>query len=198
MKRNVLAVCFSVLIVAFLTVSVNASVLPTSTLQVTVECFPQTIMPNQAVTITCTANMEGMGIIFVMQPSQGSSVSSLPLSSVQEDLSKISSDPDFSMHKVISYAWVNIASSSGGEQKFTFPQDFTGLNGKPSTQTMGKYYAFFIFLHMCIYKWGFDCASFFVVPEVPFGTLVATIASFGALMGYAAVKRSRIKRHLSF
>ena len=187
---------FAILIVAFFISSANAYMQTHSRLNVSVSCDHEVINPGQTVTITCTANMEGKGIVFVIQPVKGSSPASSQSGDVQEDLNKISSDTDGSLWKIISYAWVRITDPEGGEQEFTFPDEFTGLNGEPGTNIPGKYYVFFVFLHLCVCKIGFDCSSFFVVPELPIGTLMATTASLGALLGNVAVKRLRTKPRL--
>jgi hypothetical protein len=198
LKKTFLSVAFATLVAAFLVISASSSAQATNgALNVTVGCLPEKILPGQTVTITCTSNMNGEGVVFVIQPSQGSSATSASTLYVQGDLNRISSDPVVSLHKVMSYAWVKITGSAGGQQKLTFPKDFTGLNGIPNTQTMGKYYVFFVFLHMCVCKFDFNCSGFFVVPEVPLGTLVATSASFTALIGFMAVRRPRTKRRFS-
>jgi len=195
--KKVLPLTFTAVIVIFLISSANAYIQANSnTLDVNVSCHPEVILPGQTVTITCTANMDGKGIVFVLQPVKGSSPASSQSGDVQEDLNKISSDTDGSLWKIISYAWVRITDPEGGEQEFTFPDEFTGLNGEPGTNIPGKYYVFFVFLHLCVCKIGFDCSSFFVVPELPIGTLMATTASFGALLGHVAVKCLRTKRRL--
>jgi len=194
-KKVFLPLTFAILIAAFLISSTNASLQASNyALDVSVSCNPEVIQPGQKVTITCTSNMDGEGIVFVIQPSGGSSTAASESESVQEDLNTISSDPSVSLWRVVSYAWVEITNPEGGEQTFTFPEDFTGLNEAPSTHSLGKYYVFFIFLHLCVCKFNFDCSNFFVVPELPFGTFMATTASLGALFGHVAVKRLRTKR----
>jgi len=191
-EKKILPLIFATLIVTFLISSTNAY--SHNTLDVNVSCYPEVILPGQTVTLTCTANMDGKGIVFVIQPVKGSSTASSQSEDMQEDLNKISSDPDGSLWKIISYAWVRITNAEGGEQELIFPDDFTGLNGEPSTNILGKYYVFFVFLHLCVCKIGFDCSRFFVVPELPLGTLMAITASFGALIGHVSVKHLRTKR----
>lgn len=139
--------------------------------------------------------MEGKGKVFVIQPVNGSSMASSESEDIKDDLNKISSYIGVSLWKTISYALVdNITSPEGGEQEFTFPDDFKGLNGEPSTNTLGKYYVFFIFRHQAcehVCKIDFDCSSIFVIPESPIGILIAGTASLGIVLG---LKRLRTKR----
>lgn len=140
-------------------------------LNVNVSADPETISPSQKVNITCTAEMDGKGIVFVIQPVSVSSKAESESEDVKNGLNEISSDPDCSLCNIISYAWVDaIIDPEGGQQKFIFPDDFTGMNGEPSTSVFGKYYVFFVFWHgskcFCV-KIGFDCSMFLVVPEYP-------------------------------
>jgi len=195
MKKGFLPLIFAALIVVFLISSTNAYMQANSnTLDVSVSSNPEVISLGGKVTIDCTTNMDGKGIVFVIEPVNGSSLASSESRDIRQDLDEISHD--MSLKRVISYAWVIITNSEGGSRSFTFPDDFTGLNGEPSTNTFGKYYVFFIFIHLCVCKIDFDCSSFFSIPELPFGSLMATTASFGALLGLVAVKRLRTKRSL--
>jgi hypothetical protein len=189
MGKSFLRLTFVTFVVALLIGSANASAL-----DVNVSTSPAAIVPYETVTITATTNMNGKGIVFVIQPAAGSSSASSLLIDVQYLLNKISSDPDASLWKIVSYAKVEILNPEGGKQEFTFPDDFKGLNGEPSTGVPGRYIVFFVFANIFVCKIGFDCAIFLVMPEFPLGTLMATTATFGALLAYAPIKRLRIKR----
>lgn len=169
-----------------------------SLLNVNVNVDPETIFPGQKVNITCTAETDGKGVVFVIQPVSTSSKAQCESQDVQNDLNQISSDPDCSLWKIISYACVDeIINPEGGQQRFTFPDDFTGLNGEPSTNILGKYRVFFVFWHgsecFCV-KIGFDCSLFWVVPEYPIGTIIGVLTPFLALFSGRWIKsRKRIK-----
>lgn len=167
-------------------------------LSVNVSADPETILPSEKVTITSSAEMDGKGIIYVIQPVSVSSRAQSESEDVQNGLNEISNDPDYSLWKIISYAWVDaIIDPEGGQQNFTFPDDFTGLNGEPSTSVLGKYYVFFVFWHgsKCFsVKTRFDCSMFWVVPEYPIGTIMGVLIPFLALFSGRWIKsRKQIK-----
>jgi hypothetical protein len=161
-------------------------------INVNVSVDPPNISPHQQVDITCWAEMNGKGVVFVVQPSVTSSEAQCIIEDVQCDLNEISSDPDCSLWKIISYARVDeIVDPEGGQQVLVFPDDFTGLNGQPSTNQPGKYYIFFVFWHLsrCFYlKIGFDCSTFWVVPEYPLGTIIAVAVPVLALFSQRWIK----------
>jgi len=195
--KRVLQLTLVVLVVAFFVGSAKAYTQANITaLDVSVSANPDLVIPRQEVKITAITNMNGLGIVFVIQPDRGSSTASSESADVQTDLDTISSDGHVSLHMIVSYAFVGIANRNGGSRELTFPNDFRGLNGEPSTKTPGRYSVFFVFIHLYICRIGFDCANanFFVIPEVPLGTLTVASASFAALLGHVGIKRFRTKR----
>ena len=96
--------------------------------------------------------------------------------------------------KIVSYEMISFP-SGGGSETLVFPDDFTGINGVPSTGVMGEYEVIFVYLSWegsgdgrccCIIEKEFDCASgsWFVTPEVPLGTIMVLIAPMAALIFY--------------
>jgi hypothetical protein len=167
-------------------------------INVNVTADPQSISPGQEVDITCWAEMDGKGVVFVVQPDVTSSAAQCP-NDLQNSFNQIFSDPDCCLWKIISYAIVDeIVDPEGGQQVLVFPRDFTGLNGQPSTNQLGKYYIFFVFWHnfMCFcMKIGFDCTTFWVVPEYPLGTVIAVTVPALALFSQRWIKsRKQIKK----
>ncbi len=164
-----------------------------------------TINPFQTQTITATTNERGAGIVLVIQPTDGSQtftdfLNSHPLllalwnllpNAVQTDIiGKIGG-------KIVSYDLVSAPDQGGDNIVLTFPADFTGINGAPSTAVMGKYAVIFAFLsyeHPGVCKVigiDFDIGSWFVVPEVPWGTVITLATSLCALPVFALYKRRR-------
>jgi hypothetical protein len=106
--------------------------------------------------------------------------------------------------KIFSYALVNMP-SGGGNHVFSFPTDFTGINGAPSTAMNGKYKVLLAFIsfqasdigrpqcHCCLFQIDFDCGTWFVVPEVPLGTVVALLTAILALPAYELISRRRFR-----
>lgn len=88
--------------------------------------------------------------------------------------------------KIVSFNIVTL-DSGGGSENVTFPEDFTGINGAPSTALVGKYKVVFIFLSRessnsdgspccCVCEVDFDCCIWFVIDEVPFGIIVPLLS----------------------
>lgn len=162
--------------------------------------------------ITVTTNQAGNGILIVIQPGPSQPLvwnnylnshpvfkaiwNSLSNSVRTQIISEIGG-------KIFSYALVNIQTSGGGSHVFSFPTDFTGINGAPSTAINGKYKVLLAFIsfqapdigrpqcHCCLFKVDFDCGSWFVVPEVPLGTVVPLLTALLALPAYALISRRR-------
>ncbi len=87
-----------------------------------------------------------------------------------------------------SWAVIHIPQGGGSISK-KYPNDFTDGS---STMQSGEYKVR-VTLFGCIH-WHTFRVSFFVVPESPLGTLMATTASLSASIGLVAVKRLRTKR----
>jgi hypothetical protein len=90
-------------------------------------------------------------------------------------------------YKPTSTSWfatvdINIP-SGGGSQHWIFPTDFeTGAN----TDNVGDYD---VTATITSIKSATFRAEFFVVPDLPFGTLMAVVACFGAVIGYKKLKQ---------
>ena len=160
--------------------------------------------------MTATANKGGMGILIVIQPATGQPWAnflnnhplvkalwnSLPNSMKMQINNAIGG-------KIVSYALVNFG-NGGGSKVFSFPADFKGINGVPSTTLMGKYKVLFAFISnqvsnferahcqcFCLFQVDFDCGSWFVVPEVPLGTVLPLVTSLLALPVFKLISRKR-------
>jgi hypothetical protein len=107
--------------------------------------------------------------------------------------------------KIVSYKL--IVMEEGGSVDVTFPEDFTGINGEPSTALNGEYKVIFVFLSKCesedqvpdgdntldaaiecrphreckLVELDFACARWFVVPEVPLGTIAPVLSALAAI-----------------
>jgi hypothetical protein len=182
-----------------------------ASLDVTVSVGNNKIMPFEDQTVTATANERGKGVVLIIQPAEGTPwldylddhlvlkglYSRLPDNIKKELASEVGG-------KIVSFKMVSF-SRGGGSETFTFPDDFTGINGEPTTELMGNYKILFAYLSWestgndqkccCLCKIEFDCTtgSWFVVPEVPLGTLVASIGMFAAIPTLLAVKRMKVK-----
>jgi hypothetical protein len=161
--------------------------------------------------ITVATNQGGSGILIVIQPATGqpwanflnnhpalkSLLNSLP-NNIKTQINNAIGG------KIVSYAFVNFG-KVGGSKAFSFPTDFKGINGDPSTNLNGKYKVLLAFIsyeafdigrphcHCCLFQIDFDCGSWFVVPEVPLGTVLPLITSLLALPVFKLISK---KRHL--
>jgi len=161
--------------------------------------------------ITATTNEEGKGILLVIQPAEGTPWidflndhpalealwNILPSNMRTEVASKIGG-------KIVSFDSIS-TDSGGGSETVAFPEDFTGINGDPSTALVGEYKILFAFLSLeasndnspccccCLFELDFDCNSWLVVPEVPFGTIASLLSAMVAIPGLKFYKRIRSK-----
>lgn len=72
-------------------------------------------------------------------------------------------------------------------QAWTFPTDFSGAN----TNTLGLYDVvanLTMSVGRFVWKTEFE-VQFFVVPDLPLGTLMAVVACFGAIVGYKKLRQ---------
>ena len=159
--------------------------------------------------ITATTNEEGKGILLVIQPADGtpwvdflndhpamkSLWNMLPSTIRTAVANKIGG-------KIVSFDIIS-TELGGGSETVTFPEDFTGINGDPSTALMGKYKVVFAFLSWetsnddsqccCLFEIDFDCSSWFVIPEVPFGTITSLLSMLAVIPGLKLYKKTRFK-----
>ena len=151
-------------------------------------------------TITVTSNVAGKGILFVLQPAEGDPWEGLlddhpglkalwdelP-SSVQNEIREKIGD------KIVSYKILQM--ETAGSTQVSFPSDFNEVNGEPSTALKGKYKVILIFVsfwNICKFvERDFDCDSWFVVPEVPFGTIATLATTIISFVSYSAIKRRK-------
>jgi hypothetical protein len=159
-----------------------------------------TPLSNQQITIT--TNEGGFGILLVLQPATGTPWSdflhahpalealwNLLPSNVKTDIG------DKIGQKIVSFKLVTM-NSGGGTKDYSFPTDFDGINGDPSTALSGQYKIIFAFIgmnsgHCMVFEKDFDCGSWFVVPEVPFGTVATLLSLLVALSGFGLYKKRR-------
>lgn len=159
--------------------------------------------------ITATTNEGGKGILIVIQPAEGTPWidflndhpglkalwGRLPNSIQTAIASRIGG-------KIVSFNIVNV-DSGGGSKTVTFPGDFTGINGDPSTALIGKYKVVFAFISWetsnsdsrccCFFELDFDCNSWFVIPEVPGGVIISLLSMMAAIPVLELRKRMRLK-----
>jgi hypothetical protein len=169
------------------------------------------IMPLEDQKITATANERGIGVLLVLQPADGTPwldflnahpalkalYNSLP-SNIQTQLANMVGE------KIVSFKIVSF-SGGGGSKTLTFPDDFNGINGEASTEMMGNYKVIFAYKSLersdndprccCLCELEFDCAhgDWFVIPEVPLGTVVSLLGMFAAIPALLVIKRVKSK-----
>jgi len=204
--------------IAFAFVAVSLAVLLSTslvsaqldTLDISIAVRNPSLCKGQSQGIALTTNKAGKGIVFVLQPALGdpwagflmahpilaaiwASVPTEIKTQVQEKIGD----------KIVSYKL--IVMDAGGSIDVTFPDDFTGINGEPSTALMGTYEVCFIFLSKCetdevnggstydaaiectpprecrFVELDFACGGWFVIPEVPLGTIAPILSALAAL-----------------
>jgi hypothetical protein len=204
MKAKYLTATIPLLILMFSSVAF-------ASLDVNVNVENTEIMPFEDQKITVTANERGQGMLLVLQPAEGTPwldfldahpalkllYNSLPSNVKTELANKVGG-------KIVSFKMVSFP-LGGGSKTFTFPDDFKGINGEPSTQLMGKYTVIFTYKSWersdndprccCLRTLEFDCArsSWFVIPEVPLGTVASLLGMFAAIPALLVVKRVKSK-----
>jgi hypothetical protein len=105
--------------------------------------------------------------------------------------------------KIVSYTTVSIG-IGGGSQDLNFPGDFTGINGDPSTSlvdTCKVVLAFISFesargapsdsIRCCCIEVDFDCNSWLVILEAPFGTIATLLFALIAVPTLCFIKKIR-------
>jgi hypothetical protein len=204
MKTKYLTAAIPLLILMFTSVAF-------ASLSITVSVENTEIMPLEDQKITVTANEWGLGMVMVVQPAEGTPwidflndhpelkpfYDSLP-DNVKTDLAnKVGG-------KIVSFKMVGFP-LGGGSKILTFPDDFNGINGDPSTQLMGNYKVIFTYT-----SWErsrddpgwcrcsileFDCerGGWFVIPEVPLGTIASLLGMFVAIPALLVIKRVKSK-----
>jgi len=173
-----------------------------ASLDVSVSVGASEIMPFEEQTITVTSNEPGKGILFVAQPAEGNPwegfldehpffnlIWSVLPNSVRDKIKKAVGD------KIVSFKLVSMAEQ--GSTIAIFASEFKGINGEPSTGMAGKYKVLLVFFSSddasdCkLIEKDFDCASWFVVPETPFGAITALTVMTTVFAAYSVVSRKR-------
>ena len=201
----------SYVLVAVLCIVLAVSVVDAS-LEVNLEVGKPQINQMEDQTITVTSNEKGNGILFAIQPAEGTPwidflddhpmLKALWNSLPNEMQTKIA---NVIGGKIVSYTTVSI-DVGGGSQDFDFPGDFTGINGDPSTELVGTYKVVLAFISTeseraalsnsikcCCIEVDFDCNSWFVIPEAPFGAIVTLLSVLVAVPTLRFIKKIRRK-----
>jgi hypothetical protein len=142
------------------------------------------ISPGTSQQITATTDTEGTGVIFVVQPTT-SAEDLTPhgdpeLWSFWNGLtSSIKAEINSEIGPLIVSYIIFTMPEGGGIKTYTFPEDFKGLNGQPSTAIPGTYKVILAFISsegVCsCCKIYFDCDHWFVIPESALRTALAII-----------------------
>lgn len=202
MKNKCLMTMFAVFLVVSIPYAVSAS------LNIDVSVASSELAPLMEQQITATANERGMGVLLVLQPAEGTPwidylndhpllaalFNSLP-SNVQSSIA------DKIGQKIVSFKIVSFG-GGGGNSVCVFPSEFNGINGAPSTALVGEYTVLFAYASweedgatgLCfLAEKEFDCKirSFNVIPEVPFGTVMAVSSMGLATFGYITIKKHK-------
>ena len=204
MRSRCLIALFAVVLVISIPCAVSASLI----IDVSVESSELAPLMNQNITVT--ANERGIGIVFVLQPAEGTPwtdfLDSYPV--LENIFDSLSPDIKTSIidkigQKVVSFKIVSFG-AGGGSAVCVFPSEFNGINGEPSTELVGDYKVLFAYASweddrdsgLCfLAEQEFDCKVriFNVIPEVPLGTVMA-VASMGlATFGYIKIKKRKNK-----
>ena len=220
MKKMKIAYAFiAASLVALLSVSmVNAS------LDISVTVKDLQIDQGECQVITATTNEGGKGILIVLQPALGDPWTGFLIThpALATLYAELPSDIQMQLmglvgNKVVSYKLITM--TEGGCQDVTFPDDFTGINGEPSTTLKGDYKVIFVFLAKCqeddqvpdneipendltagvqcrqpqrecrLVELDFACANWFVIPEFYLGTIAPLLSALIALPAVKLFKR---------
>jgi hypothetical protein len=186
------------------TTIVNAS------LDISVSVADPQINQGESQVITACTNEGGKGILIVLQPALGDPWAGFLMthpelaalwarlpSAIQTQVMEKIGD------KIVSYKL--IVMEEGGCVEAKFPDEFIGINGAPSTALVGVYKVIFVFLanvdldgqepintydaaiecqprRECkLVELDFACAGWFVVPEVPLGTIAPILSALAAV-----------------
>ena len=203
MKAKFLIAVISLILIITFPSTVSAS------LNVNVSVGTSELVALMDQTITASANERGIGILIVLQPAEGTPwtdfldshpvlktlFNNLP-SDIQTKIANKVGDKSVSF-KIVSFP------AGGGSENCVFPDDFNGINGEPSTELVGEYTILFAYIswegdndegsRCFLVEKEYDCAfvHFNVIPEVPFGTVVASVSMVGALIVFVSMPRLR-------
>jgi hypothetical protein len=197
-ERRIMKKLICILTVASLVILLSSSLVNAS-LNVDVNVAKPTILPLESQQIIATTNEGGIGILFVLQPADGTPwtdfLNSHPVIKALYNL--LPSDIKTALQgKIVSYKIVDtITGQAGGTETYDFLSDFTGINGAPSTAQGGTYKVVFAFISISGCFWhiekDFACTSWFVVPETPFGTAMAIASPMVALATVTLYRRRK-------
>ena len=198
---------YALVVIPFLILMLSSVTKASLDVSVSVQ-YPE-IGPFQDQIITATTNERGTGILLVIQPAEGTpwidflndhpAIKSLwdmlPSNIRTAVASKIGG-------KIVSFDIIS-TDLGGGSESVTFPEDFTGINGDPSTALVGEYKVVFAFLSWetsndgsrccCLFELDFDCNLWLVIPEVPFGTITSLLSMLAVIPGLKLYKKIRFK-----
>ena len=209
MKSKLMLAALSILLIITIPSVASAS------LEVNVTVGFSELMPYMDQTITATANERGVGMIIVLQPSEGqpwtdfldshpalkSVFNSLPPTIKTQITNEIG-------QKIVSFNIVSFG-TGGGSKTCVFPDEFWGINGAPSTATFGEYTVIFAYIswerdegdpHRCFLarkEFGCKIGGFNVIPEVPLGTVMVASSMGIALISYYSIKKPRKNKEAS-
>jgi hypothetical protein len=194
MKKLVYAVA-AVMFVALMLLSTASA-----TLDISVTIQSPALNPGQIQTITANTNEPGNGIVFVVEPIDGQQPWTNFLDShydlktwwlyVVPDSMKTEITAETG-GKIVSYK--TVGSMNGHSITLTFPTDFTGINGVPSTAPPGKYVVLFVYKSTpsdCeLAEIDFACGQWLTIPQVPLGTVMALLSSLCAIPAFKLYRR---------
>jgi len=171
-----------------------------ASLTIDVNVAKPNISPYETQQITVSANELGAGVVFVVQPATGPAWQTFLDSNPALKLIWNSLPADIQAqinsaigNKIVSYALVNWG-TNGGSANLNFPADFTGINGAPTTGLGGTYKVLFTYVSVQLprlLEMSFDCGVWNVVPEVPMGTVAASLSIIAAVGTFVVYKKRR-------
>ena len=195
MRKIIYGMASVIFMMMILSTTANAS------LQLSVTVQTPTLSPSQTQTIHAITNQRGWGIVFVVQPSDGELWTDFVNTSshsllywrwlyLETDVkANVSSEIG---SKIVSYTFVDTAREDGWDFVLAYPMNFTDINGVSSTAALGEYKVIFVFWNSCtICVTKFACGVWLVIPQVPFGTVMALVSALGALPAFKLYRKKR-------
>jgi len=174
---------------------------------VDIQCMPPEILPGEDVQIDVTIGDgdhppgTGKAILLVIQPNKspiGTEFEEWLTSKgfTPEQIEKIVAKIGSKCINVIGYLKLSVEGDEPYKTSVTYPSAFTPIVGELSTVVPGKYKVILIYCGIefnclsILVSYGFQCTSFFVIPEMPFGTIATTAVFFSPLL-LRKLKRNR-------
>jgi len=206
-KRLLLALIALILTIQLCNIPVYTSraIIELNDVPTQVECLLPEIPPGTPEPIRVTIGSDdeppgtGKAILLVIQPNKAPIEEDFEewlrsMGFTDEQIEKITSKIGSKSINVMGYLKIAVPGGEPYTNTFTYPDDFTPIIGDLSTKHSGKYKVVLVYCGVefdCIsitVKYGFECTQFFVIPEVPFGTIFTAVIFFSALIVHSKLR----------